>query len=61
MKGRVAALVGPRKVEIMEFDLPKPEKGAVLAKVLRSNLCGSELHIWNWSHPVRKFNQISIF
>lgn len=54
MKGRVAALVGPRKVEIMEFDLPTPEKGAVLAKVLRSNLCGSELHIWNWSHPVIK-------
>ena len=54
MKGKVAALVGPRKIEIMEFDLPKPEKGALLAKVLRSNLCGSELHIWNWTHPIIK-------
>lgn len=54
MKGKVAALVGPRKVEIQEYDLPVPEKGAVLAKVLRSNLCGSELHIWRWAHPIIK-------
>ena len=54
MKGKVAALVGPRKVEILEYTLPEVEKGAVLAKVLRSNLCGSELHIWNWTHPVIK-------
>lgn len=54
MKGKVAALVGPKKVEIMEFELPKPEKNALLAKVLRSNLCGSELHIWRWAHPIIK-------
>lgn len=54
MKGKLAALVGPRQIEIMEFDLPKPKRGALLAKVLRSNLCGSELHIWNWKHPIIK-------
>ncbi|MFZ7126458.1 MAG: zinc-binding dehydrogenase [Desulfobacterales bacterium] len=54
MKGKVAALIGPREVEIQEFELPKPEKGAVLTKILRSNLCGSELHIWNWAHPIIK-------
>ncbi len=54
MKGKVVALIGPKKIEIKEFDLPKPEKGALLVKVLRSNLCGSELHIWKWAHPVIK-------
>lgn len=52
--GRVAELVAPRKVEIREFELPSPEKGAVLTRVLRSNLCGTEIHIWNWAHPILK-------
>jgi D-arabinose 1-dehydrogenase-like Zn-dependent alcohol dehydrogenase len=54
MNGKVAALVGPKKIEIKEFELPKPKNGALLAKVLRSNLCGSELHIWKWAHPIIK-------
>jgi len=54
MKGRVAALIGPREVEVQEYELPKIEKGCLLAKVIRSNLCGSELHIWKWTHPIIK-------
>ena len=54
MKGRLAALVGPKQVQIREYPLPAVEKGAVLTRVLRSNLCGSELHIWRWSHPLIK-------
>lgn len=54
MKGRLAALVGPKQIEIREYPLPSVEKGAVLARVLRSNLCGSELHIWRWAHPLIK-------
>jgi threonine dehydrogenase-like Zn-dependent dehydrogenase len=54
MKGRLAALVGPKQIEIREYPLPTVEKGAVLTRVLRSNLCGSELHIWRWAHPLIK-------
>jgi threonine dehydrogenase-like Zn-dependent dehydrogenase len=54
MKGRLAALVGPKQIEIREYSLPSVEKGAVLTRVLRSNLCGSELHIWRWAHPLIK-------
>jgi len=54
MTGKVAALVGPKQVEIQEYPLPTPGPGAVLTRVLRSNLCGSELHIWRWAHPVIK-------
>jgi threonine dehydrogenase-like Zn-dependent dehydrogenase len=54
MKGRLAALVGPKQIQIQEYPLPDVEKGAVLSRVLRSNLCGSDLHIWHWTHPVIK-------
>ena len=54
MTGKVAALTGPMKVEIQEYPLPTPEKGALLAEIIRSNLCGSELHIWRWAHPIIK-------
>jgi threonine dehydrogenase-like Zn-dependent dehydrogenase len=54
MKGRLAALVGPKQIEIREYPLSPVKSGAVLTRVLRSNLCGSELHIWRWSHPLIK-------
>ncbi|RJQ80162.1 MAG: zinc-binding alcohol dehydrogenase [Desulfobacteraceae bacterium] len=54
MNGRLAALVGPKQIEIREYPLPSVEKGALLTRVLRSNLCGSELHIWRWAHPLIK-------
>lgn len=52
MKGRVAALVAPEEVAIKEFEVPEPEPGAVLAKVRRANLCGSEVHIYHFNHPL---------
>ncbi|MFB4164249.1 zinc-binding dehydrogenase [Alteribacillus sp. JSM 102045] len=54
MKGQVAVMVEPQKLEYQEYDLPTPEKGAVLLKVIRTNVCGSELHIWHGDHPVKK-------
>ena len=52
MKGKVAALVGPEEVEVKEFDVPEPEPGAVLVKVRRANVCGSEVHIYHFHHPL---------
>ena len=48
MKGRLVALVGPNQVEIQEYDLPALDPGAVLLKVRRANVCGSDLHIWHF-------------
>lgn len=48
MKGRLVALVGPDQVEIHEYDLPELPPGAVLLKVRRANVCGSDLHIWHF-------------
>ena len=48
VKGRLVALVGPDQVEIHEYDLPELPPGAVLLKVRRANVCGSDLHIWHF-------------
>jgi threonine dehydrogenase-like Zn-dependent dehydrogenase len=52
MKGRVAALAGPERVEVRSFDVPEPEPGAVVARVRRANVCGSEVHIYHFHHPL---------
>ncbi|MBO8172263.1 MAG: zinc-binding dehydrogenase [Bacillaceae bacterium] len=54
MKGKVAMMVEPMKMEIREYDVPEPEKGALVLKVQRANVCGSELHIWRGHHPTKK-------
>lgn len=54
MKGRVAVMVEPMKMEFREFTVPEPEKGAVILRVTRTNVCGSELHIWRGEHPTKK-------
>jgi L-iditol 2-dehydrogenase len=50
--GRVAALVGPADVVVKEFEVPEPQAGELLVRVRRANLCGSELHIFHFHHPL---------
>jgi threonine dehydrogenase-like Zn-dependent dehydrogenase len=52
--GRVAVMTSPRVLDYAEYPLPAPEPGAILMRVTRANVCGSELHIWNGKHPVKK-------
>lgn len=53
-KGKVAVMTEPEKLVYQDYALPEPEKGAVLLKVLRTNICGSELHIWRGEHPTKR-------
>jgi L-iditol 2-dehydrogenase len=50
--GKVAALVGPADVVIKEFAVPEPQAGELLVRVRRANVCGSELHIFHFHHPL---------
>ncbi|GAD52417.1 alcohol dehydrogenase [Halarchaeum acidiphilum MH1-52-1] len=50
--GRLAYLADERDVEIREYPVPDPEPGALVTEVVRANVCGSELHIWNGEHPL---------
>ncbi len=47
MKGRVAVLPAyGGKFELREYSVPDPEPGAILVKLTRAGVCGSDLHIW---------------
>ncbi|MGE4354425.1 MAG: zinc-binding dehydrogenase [Oscillospiraceae bacterium] len=50
MKGKVLSMTGIEKTEIQEYDLPTMEKGQVLMKVLKANICGSDVHMWEGKH-----------
>lgn len=54
MKGKVAIMTEPMKLAFAEYDLPEVNQGAVLVQVTRTNVCGSELHIWQGHHPTKK-------
>ena len=46
-KGRAAVYTEFGKpMEIREYPVPEPEPGAILIKVSRTNICGSDLHQW---------------
>ena len=45
--GRAALFFGPgRPMELTELPVPDPAPGAVVVRVTRANICGSDLHIW---------------
>lgn len=44
----------PGNVELRECELPEVTPGSILVKVEQSNVCGSELHIFNDKHPYIK-------
>lgn len=47
MKGRVAVLKAyGGEFELREYAVPDPEPGAVLVRLTRAGVCGSDLHIW---------------
>jgi L-iditol 2-dehydrogenase len=52
MRGRVAALVGPEQVAVKEFEVADPEPGSVLLRIRRANICGSEVHMFHYRHPL---------
>lgn len=52
--GKVAVMTEPEKLEYQTYAVPEPEKGAIVLKVRRTNICGSELHIWQGLHPTKK-------
>jgi threonine dehydrogenase-like Zn-dependent dehydrogenase len=47
MNGRVAVLRAYQgDFELREYPVPDPEPGAVLVRLTRAGVCGSDLHIW---------------
>lgn len=53
MKGRVVAMTGDFTTEVMEFEVPKPEKGGIIMEVVKANVCGSDVHMWEGKHILK--------
>jgi threonine dehydrogenase-like Zn-dependent dehydrogenase len=51
--GHLAYLNGPKDIEFREYPVPDPDPHAVVTEVVRSNVCGSELHVWKGDHPLQ--------
>jgi len=54
LKGKVGFMTEPGNIELHEYELPEVTPGSVLVKVSQSNVCGSELHIFEGKHPFIK-------
>ena len=47
MKGRIVVVKEYGKpFEIEEYDVPEPERGAILLRMTQAGVCGSDLHTW---------------
>ncbi|WP_433632922.1 zinc-binding dehydrogenase [Halomicrococcus sp. NG-SE-24] len=50
--GELVYIDGPKDLEFREYPVPSPEPHAVVTEVVRTNVCGSELHVWRGDHPL---------
>ena len=51
--GELVYIDGPRDLEFREYEVPEPDPEAVVTEVVRTNVCGSELHVWKGDHPLQ--------
>lgn len=49
---KCVAIKGAKEFEVKEIEEPKKEEGKVLIKVLKSGICGSDIHYWEMGSPV---------
>ncbi len=54
MRGQIAVMTEPGQLTYQEYSVPDPAPGALIVRVLRSNVCGSEVHIWCGHHPTKR-------
>jgi len=50
--GKLAYLREPGDLEMREYPIPEPDRGSVVTEVVRTNVCGSERHIWEGNAPI---------
>ncbi len=51
MQGKVAAIVGPGEFAVKQYEVPEPAAGALVLKVRRANVCGSDIHHFHFHSP----------
>lgn len=51
MRGSVAVMAGANEFAIKDFDVPDPAPGALVVRVRRANVCGSDIHQFHYLSP----------
>lgn len=51
MRALMKVAKGPGNVELREVDVPRPKRDEVLIRVAHVGICGSDLHIYEDTHP----------
>lgn len=54
MSGTTTVLIEPGRVDFREYSVPEAPAGGLVMKMIRANVCGSEVHILNGRHPLIK-------
>lgn len=52
LTGITTVLTAPNELEQREYSVSDPDPGAILMKMIRANVCGSEVHIVKGHHPL---------
>jgi threonine dehydrogenase-like Zn-dependent dehydrogenase len=54
-RGQIAYMTSPGHVELRSYELPSEiEPRAALLRVLQTNVCGSDVHVFQGKHPIWK-------
>lgn len=54
MYGQIAVMTEPGQLTFQDYAVPDPAPGSLVLRLLRSNVCGSEIHIWCGHHPTKR-------
>lgn len=52
MRGTTTVLKAPGVIEQREYDLPEPAPDGMLLRMIRANVCGTEVHVLAGGHPL---------
>ncbi|UOQ57895.1 zinc-binding dehydrogenase [Leucobacter allii] len=52
--GRIAVMTAPGELVYQDYPVPRAAEDEIVLGITRANVCGSELHIWNGKHPVKR-------
>lgn len=53
MRGKLAVMNASQQLSYEEYELPDVGSNGVLLQVIRTNVCGSEIHMWKGLHSVK--------
>lgn len=52
MRGTTVVLAEPGRIDYQEYEAVAPPPGGILMRMVRANVCGSEIHILKGHHPL---------